>query len=67
MTDIALDRTECAKTFLVSVLPERSRQCFDFDRIAQRSARTVTFDEQGNYIPPEEEKKNGGSKSGWVN
>jgi hypothetical protein len=29
--------------------------------------RTVEFDEQGNYIPPEEEKKNGGSKSGWVN
>jgi len=29
--------------------------------------RTVTFDEQGNYIPPDEEKKNGGSKSGWVN
>jgi membrane associated rhomboid family serine protease len=29
--------------------------------------RTVEFDEQGNYIPPDEEKKNGGSKSGWVN
>src|SRR6266568_107450 len=30
--------------------------------------RTVTFDEHGNYIPPDEpDKKNGGSKSGWVN
>jgi len=28
----------------------------------------VSFDEHGNYIPPEEhDKKNGGSKSGWVN
>jgi hypothetical protein len=32
--------------------------------------RTVEFDEHGNYIPPEDtgaDKKNGGSKSGWVN
>jgi len=27
----------------------------------------VEFDEHGNYIPPEDTKKNGGSKSGWVN
>jgi membrane associated rhomboid family serine protease len=31
--------------------------------------RQVHFDEQGNYIPPDDEprKGNGGSKSGWVN
>jgi hypothetical protein len=30
--------------------------------------RKVTFDEHGNYIPPDEaDKKNGGGKSGWVN
>jgi membrane associated rhomboid family serine protease len=29
--------------------------------------RTVSFDEHGNYIPPDEDKKDGGSKSGWVN
>lgn len=30
--------------------------------------RKVTFDEHGNYVPPDEEDKtNGGSKSGWVN
>jgi hypothetical protein len=30
--------------------------------------RTVQFDEHGNYIPPDDSgKKNGGSKSGWVN
>ena len=30
--------------------------------------RKVTFDEHGNYIPPEDQDKtNGGSKSGWVN
>jgi len=30
--------------------------------------RDVKFDDLGNYVPPEDrEKKNGGSKSGWVN
>lgn len=29
--------------------------------------RDVTFDEHGNYVPPDDKKKNGGSKSGWVN
>ncbi|HUM06082.1 MAG TPA: rhomboid family intramembrane serine protease [Terriglobales bacterium] len=30
--------------------------------------RKVTFDEHGNYIPPDDsDKTNGGSKSGWVN
>ena len=34
----------------------------------QEHDREVKFDELGNYVPPEEkEKKNGGSKSGWVN
>jgi len=38
-----------------------------FEVYMRKHNRTVEFDEQGNYIPPEEEKKNGGSKSGWVN
>jgi membrane associated rhomboid family serine protease len=30
--------------------------------------REVSFDEHGNYVPPDDDKKkNGGSKSGWVN
>ena len=30
--------------------------------------REVKFDDRGNYIPPEDrDKKNGGSRSGWVN
>jgi hypothetical protein len=29
--------------------------------------RKVTFDEHGNYVPPDDDKHNGGSKSGWVN
>ena len=30
--------------------------------------RKITFDEHGNYIPPEDDDKtDGGSKSGWVN
>jgi len=29
--------------------------------------RKVNFDEHGNYIPPDDDKPNGGSKSGWVN
>ncbi len=32
--------------------------------------RKVTFDEHGNYVPPDDkasDKPNGGSKSGWVN
>lgn len=34
----------------------------------QEHDREIKFDELGNYVPPEEkEKKNGGSKSGWVN
>ena len=34
----------------------------------QHHDRNVQFDEHGNYIPPEDDRKtNGGSKSGWVN
>ena len=34
----------------------------------QEHDREVKFDELGNYVPPEDrDKKNGGSKSGWVN
>lgn len=34
----------------------------------QEHDRDVKFDDLGNYVPPEErDKKNGGSKSGWVN
>ena len=30
--------------------------------------REVKFDDRGNYVPPEDrDKKNGGSRSGWVN
>jgi hypothetical protein len=30
--------------------------------------RKVTFDKHGNYVPPDDlDKKNGGSKSGWIN
>jgi len=29
--------------------------------------RNVKFDEHGNYVPDDPDKKNGGSKSGWVN
>ena len=29
---------------------------------------SVKFDDLGNYVPPDDrDKKNGGSKSGWVN
>ena len=34
----------------------------------EHEKRDVTFDEHGNYVPPDgSKKKNGGSKSGWVN
>jgi membrane associated rhomboid family serine protease len=46
---------------------KRRRAARKFEVYMRKHDRTVTFDEQGNYIPPEEEKKNGGSKSGWVN
>jgi membrane associated rhomboid family serine protease len=46
----------------------RRRAARKFEVYMRKHDRTVTFDEHGNYIPPEEpDKKNGGSKSGWVN
>ncbi|HEX3354719.1 MAG TPA: rhomboid family intramembrane serine protease [Terriglobales bacterium] len=46
---------------------KRRRAARKFEVYMRKHDRTVSFDEQGNYIPPDEEKKNGGSKSGWVN
>lgn len=46
----------------------RRRAARKFEVYMRDHDRTVTFDEHGNYIPPEDSgKKNGGSKSGWVN
>jgi membrane associated rhomboid family serine protease len=46
----------------------RRRAARKFEVYMRNHDRKVTFDEHGNYIPPEElKKKNGGSKSGWVN
>jgi len=47
---------------------KRRRAARKFEVYMRRHNRTVTFDEHGNYIPPDDaDKKNGGSKSGWVN
>ena len=47
---------------------KRRRAARKFEVYMRQHDRQVKFDERGNYIPPEEnEKKNGGSKSGWVN
>ncbi len=47
---------------------KRRRAARKFEVYMRDHDRTVTFDEHGNYIPPEDPgKKNGGSKSGWVN
>jgi membrane associated rhomboid family serine protease len=46
---------------------KRRRAARKFEVYMRDHNRTVTFDEHGNYIPPEEDKKTGGSKSGWVN
>jgi membrane associated rhomboid family serine protease len=46
---------------------KRRRAARKFQVYMRDHDRTVTFDEHGNYIPPDEDKKNGGSKSGWVN
>ncbi len=45
----------------------RRRTARKFEVYMRKHNRTVMFDEHGNYIPPEDDKKNGGSKSGWVN
>jgi membrane associated rhomboid family serine protease len=46
---------------------KRRRAARKFEVYMRQHNRTVNFDEHGNYIPPDEHKKNGGSKSGWVN
>lgn len=44
----------------------RRRAARKFEVYMRKHNRTVSFDEHGNYIPPDD-KENGGSKSGWVN
>jgi membrane associated rhomboid family serine protease len=47
---------------------KRRRAARKFEVYMRDQNRTVTFDEHGNYVPPEDsDKKNGGGKSGWVN
>jgi membrane associated rhomboid family serine protease len=46
---------------------KRRRAARKFEVYMRQHNRQVNFDEHGNYIPPEDDKKNGGSKSGWVN
>ncbi|MGA6984873.1 MAG: rhomboid family intramembrane serine protease [Terriglobales bacterium] len=47
---------------------KRRRAARKFEVYMKGHDRKVTFDEHGNYIPPDEnDKPNGGSKSGWVN
>jgi membrane associated rhomboid family serine protease len=47
---------------------KRRRAARKFEVYMRKHNREVTFDEHGNYVPPDDaDKKNGGSKSGWVN
>jgi len=47
---------------------KRKRAGKKFEVYMRDHDRKVTFDEHGNYVPPDEDDKtNGGSKSGWVN
>jgi len=46
---------------------KRKRAARKFEVYMRDHDRKVTFDEHGNYLPPDDDKKNGGSKSGWVN
>ena len=47
---------------------KRKRAARKFEVYMRDHDRKVTFDEHGNYIPPDDsDKPNGGSKSGWVN
>jgi membrane associated rhomboid family serine protease len=47
---------------------KRRRAARKFEVYMKDHDRKVTFDEHGNYVPPDEnDKTNGGSKSGWVN
>jgi membrane associated rhomboid family serine protease len=47
---------------------KRRRAARKFEVYMKDHDRKATFDEHGNYVPPDDnEKPNGGSKSGWVN
>jgi membrane associated rhomboid family serine protease len=47
---------------------KRRRAARKFEVYMRQQDRKVTFDEHGNYVPPDDnDKTNGGSKSGWVN
>jgi membrane associated rhomboid family serine protease len=47
---------------------KRRRAARKFEVYMRQHDRDVKFDNLGNYVPPEDrDKKNGGSKSGWVN
>jgi membrane associated rhomboid family serine protease len=47
---------------------KRKKAAKKFEVYMRDHDRKVTFDEHGNYVPPDEnDKTNGGSKSGWVN
>jgi hypothetical protein len=46
---------------------KRRRAAKKFEVYMRQHDRKVNFDEYGNYVPPDDDKKNGGSKSGWVN
>lgn len=47
---------------------KRRRAAKKFEVYMRQHDRDVHFDEHGNYIPPDDERKgNGGGKSGWVN
>ena len=47
---------------------KRRRAARKFEVYMRQHDRDVHFDEHGNYIPPDDERKgNGGGKSGWVN
>ena len=46
---------------------KRRRAARKFEVYMRKHNRSVSFDEHGNYVPPDDDKKNGGSKSGWVN
>ena len=47
---------------------KRRRAAKKFEVYMRQHDQKVTFDEHGNYIPPDDkDKTNGGSKSGWVN
>lgn len=47
---------------------KRKKAAKKFEVYMRDHDRKVTFDEHGNYVPPDDnDKTNGGSKSGWVN